>query len=211
MSASDMVTVELIDGNLGDHLIAFGGTSYGYRVSGDRFSMQQGHAVLDRRVRIINDSVVQPNAQPLPPPPPVAAPVIQQPKIQPLPKPVEVEEEWHAPPVVKDDPETAALRQQILSELEDAEEESEVPKQADLPNAGPKPYDFKRLWGINEERAGILLAAGVRTLDGLMMLGAPRIQAMLNCNALTATRIITEAEKVKEASTKKNRPATKVR
>lgn len=75
VSSNDMVQVELIDGNEGDHLIAFQGTSYGYRVNGDRFSMLRSHAQLDRRVRIITGNqapTAKARTEPasMPPPPP---------------------------------------------------------------------------------------------------------------------------------------------
>lgn len=56
MSAEDIVTVELIDGNIGDHPISFGGQHYGYRHHGERFKMARVHAeLLTGRVRIVTD------------------------------------------------------------------------------------------------------------------------------------------------------------
>lgn len=73
-SSNDMVDVELIDGNLGDHLISFSGQSYGYRASGDKFKMLLAHAKLDRRVRILEaqsaPAASKRRATAAPPPPP---------------------------------------------------------------------------------------------------------------------------------------------
>lgn len=54
VSADDLVTVELIDGNTAKHPIAVRGTSYGYRRTGDTFKMLRAHAALDGRVRIVS-------------------------------------------------------------------------------------------------------------------------------------------------------------
>jgi len=60
VSASDTVSVELIDGNQGDHPISFGGTFYGYHSHGDKFKMLREHAVGFRSVRIIDNSEMLP-------------------------------------------------------------------------------------------------------------------------------------------------------
>ena len=196
MSSTDLVMVKLIDGNIGDHLIAVGGTSYGYKVDGDEFMMQKQHAMVDRRVKVLGDSVLVNNAQPAPPPPPPA---------QAAPRPAPQVAAKPAPQIA---PDAAALKRQILEELDDEEETQEQPEPL-LPNPGPKPYDFVKLWGVDEARKNILLSAGVRTLDGLIMLGAARIAVMFDVNDVTAKRIVSEAEKRKEADAKKHRPAAK--
>lgn len=171
-TADGMVLVELIDGNIGDHLIAFGGTSYNYRVHGDQFYMKREHAAVDRRVRVVRDAPTPALAgvQPLPPPP--VSNMVQEstPVMQPQ----------QATPVVQ----------------------SIAPPMQPARNPGPPAYDFVKLWGITEERADKLRTMGVRTLDGLIMLGAPKIAQLFDLPEMTARRIIAEADKQKEADIK---------
>lgn len=86
VSPDDMVSVELIDGNYGDHPISFGGTFYGYRSHGDKFKMLRAHAVNLRVVRIIDNSEMLPvfdapvAPRTVPAAPPSLAPVTEEPK-----------------------------------------------------------------------------------------------------------------------------------
>lgn len=176
-NADGMVLVELSDGNVGDHLIAFGGTSYNYRVHGEQFYMKRDHAKLDRRVRIITESPQKAlaGAQPLPPPP--ASNNVQQPASTPQ------------------QPPAAPVMQPL------AQPTTVLPAPS-LPNPGPPAYDFIKLWGITDERAEKLRAMGVRTIDGLIMLGAPKIAQLFDLPEMTARRILAEADKQKEADSK---------
>lgn len=196
MSSTDMVKVELIDGNIGDHLIAFQGESYGYRIHGDQFNMKREHAQLDRRVRVITDSPVQMQAaRPMPPPPP-AAPMQQM----------------MAPPV--DDLEPLNRPPMTLGRIAAMQTPVAVPTKAEgsLPNAGPPAYDLTKVWGVNEERAELLRGKGVRTLDGLIVFGPKKIAELFGIPELNARRVVSEADKLKEADSMprgRGRPAKK--
>lgn len=178
-SADGMVLVELVDGNIGDHLIAFGGTSYNYRVHGDQFFMKREHAAVDRRVRVVKDAPTPAlaGAQPLPPPP--VSNIVQKAQLV-----------------------TETAKQEgdmMVASGTIAQPALPTPR---LPNPGPPAYDFVKLWGITEERADKLRAMGVRTIDGLIMLGAPKIAQTFDISEMIARRIMAEADKQKEADTK---------
>lgn len=75
MNADEMVEVELIDGNRGDHPIAVNGTRYGYRRHGDTFLMRRGDAIAKPHAFLIlgTPTTARPakKAKPAPPPPPM--------------------------------------------------------------------------------------------------------------------------------------------
>lgn len=169
-SSSDMVQVELIDGNQGDHLIAFRGTSYGYKVNGDKFTMLREHAQLDRRVRIVTGNQAQ------------AAQVSHGPAAMPPPP-----SDFNAPksPVVVDKP--AVVSEPVVVN----EPRVKIPQLADE-------YDLTELWGINEDRATTLKSRGVRTAHGVSLLGVAQISLLFGLPDITARRIINEANKVVE-------------
>lgn len=191
MSADDMVMVELIDGNIGDHLIARGGTSYGYHVHGDQFSMRREHAMIDRRVRVVTGSVAVPaGAQPLPPPP--------------------VENIPQKQPVAAVAPPQPSVASNGMPRTMDAPAPVSTPPAQGLRNPGPPAYDFSRMWGLNEEHAAKLQNAGVRTLDGLIMFGAKKVSELLGVPEFpVGRRIISEADKLKEAEAGGGRKPTK--
>jgi len=57
---SELVKVELADGNHGGHPISVQGTSYGYRKHGDVFYVQEHHARIDTRLRILSEKEAEP-------------------------------------------------------------------------------------------------------------------------------------------------------
>lgn len=203
MSASDMVMVQLDDGNVGDHLIAFSGTSYGYHVTGDKFKMLYEHARLDRRVRIVTDAATAPaGAQALPPPPPNAM-IEQNARLEPHNRSPSLE-------LARREPEKVALPNIAPT----ASQPTAILPEKRQPNPGPPAYDFAgKLWGITPERDALLKNAGVRTLDGLIMFGAKAVAELFALPEMTARRVISEADKLKEAesrpSTQKRKPTRK--
>ena len=178
MSAGDMVWVLLDDGNVGSHPISFGGTSYGYRASGEKFKMLRAHADLDLRVRIVEgDSLppsVQPDPLPEPPPPPQYA-------------------EW------ENDPEPEMPTEHLLPQpdLVEAPKEAQVLSAVTEPEASlPLPaieYDLTKIWGITEEREKILAEMGVRSPAGVASLTEGMISSRLGVTDTVAKRIISSA------------------
>jgi len=177
MSAGDMVWVELNDGNIGSHPISFGGTSYGYRASGERFKMIRAHADLDRRVRIVEQDIlppsIEPDKLPEPAPPPQYAEWAK-------------EEETPAPP-----PEP------ILAEIPEVTETLaavvEPPGTTDtLPEPVPV-YDLTKIWGITEEREAKLREMGVRSPQAIEAMGEKMIAQRLGVTEVVSRRIIVSA------------------
>lgn len=150
VSSSDMVEVELVDGNLGDHLIAFQGKSYGYKSHGDKFPMLAGHARLDRRVRLVQGNQVVAHSSPAPLPPPPSPLVLQSP----------------------------------------------APDDLTITVGG---FDLTTLWGIDENRAITLKSMGVLTPGGLSLMEPDKIAKLFGVPAVTAKRIIGEAQKATES------------
>lgn len=167
VTGGDMVQVELVDGNVGDHLIAFRGTSYGYRSSGDKFPMLREHAQLDRRVRIVEgnkvSSAVRREAAPPPPPPPGGNEGVPAKSVVP---PAKVEK------------------------IDNDEKAEQLP-----PPVAPPEFDLTTLWGVDADRADLLLAQGVRTPNGVVLLGAEKIAKLFGMADITARRVVSEAEK----------------
>lgn len=172
--SSEMVMVELIDGNVGDHLVAFQGQSYGYRAHGQQFMMRRDHAALDRRVRVVGQSAAAsgPQAQPLPPPP--------------APEP-EAAKQSAAKGVVQKTFDT--MRAMSTAPAPSAEDDPPA-------DTGPEPDDLVAVWGINEERAETLLKMGVRSFTGVVMLGEDGIAKALELPELTVRRMIADAKRL---------------
>lgn len=184
LSASDLVEVELIDGNVGDHLISFQGHSYGYKMHGDHFKMVRAHAELDRRVRIVTggsnlSAAARARPMTLEPPSPPPPPALNNKVVEPLPE----------------------VRQNVPS--------AEPGTPSDMTITSDDGYDLTQLWGINENRAIILKQQGVRTPDGLVLLGIPKVAKMFDLPELTAQRIVNEAQKMIDGEGKKK--VTKVK
>lgn len=182
-SSSDMVEVELADGNVGDHLIAVQGQSYGYKSHGDHFKMLRKHAELDRRVRIVTGSsqlsaVNQPGPLPTPPPPPLGSLI-----------------ETGESPLAK-----APLPQppQDMESIKAAAQSPSTPR--DVVIASTDGYDLTQLWGVTDERAVTLKSRGVRTPEGLIMMGQAAISKLFNIPETTAQRVMNEAQKSIEAA-----------
>lgn len=193
MSAQDMVRVRLIDGNIGSHPIIFQRTNYDYRSHGDEFLMQREHAKLDRRVIILGenneDAAFVPTAKQVaetPPPPTtveVAAAKVAQEKIE---------------AAGDTDPSPAPLPIYDYSLNEDKRQLFEAAAQAEKKEIviEPKVFDFASLWGLNEDRAAALVASGVRTLDGLKMLGPDRLANLIGVEDNTAKNILARVAKL---------------
>lgn len=192
-SAGDMVIVELVDGNVGDHLIAFQGTSYGYKSSGDRFQMLRAHAAIDRRVRIITGNQaaaagaasLQPSPMPPPPPPPLPPSSLGVNETDPEPP---------TRPTVPIDP---------LKELKVGGDD----KPADVVVSSDSAFDLASLWGVNEDRAILLRSKGVRTPGGIVLMGTDAIVKMFKTSRMIAQRIVDEAQKVVESEEAKKTKA----
>lgn len=206
MSASDMVMVELIDGNHGDHLVAFAGTSYGYQVHGNRFRMLRDHARLDRRVRIIDDVVTMvAGAQPMPPPPPngVTQKVVTG-EIRSTEREIIAPDAFVERKMGENDAETTRNLLQGLVRRTDIQQGEKATK--DIPpiaTPSPPAYDFMRVWGVKtEERVALLHSRGIRTLDGLIMYGGKNVAELFGIPEMVGRRIISEADKLKEADMK---------
>ncbi len=208
MHAGDMVWVVLADGNIGSHPISFGGTSYGYRMDGEKFKMQAAHAQLDRRVRIAEAEIVQPTiaADPLPdaqPPPsyaewieedegevtlemPELESVLDEPVTDPqsLPQPESVETLETAGALVIDS-------DGILAKVQNANSFSapEEPEEVEI-------YDLTKIWGITAEngRDDQLRRMGARTPEAIVGMGYENIVKLLDVTDLVAKRMITSAK-----------------
>jgi len=158
VAATDIVTVRLIDGNIGDHLISFQGQSYGYRSHGDEFKMVRSHAELDRRILILDDVLREEkkvSPQEITPPPSLSP---RDTQVRNAPSPVSITSD-DSPGVVV----------------------------ADV-------FDLSDIWGINDERRDILLAAGVRTPQGVVTLGADGISRLLDMKDITSRRVVSSAQ-----------------
>lgn len=169
VSSSDMVEVELVDGNVGDHLIAFQGTSYNYRSHGDRFQMLAAHAKLDRRVRIVQSQPVMAAANRFTPPPNEPVVAIQT-----------------ATGVSDSAEEAEALKARILGKNTFPADVTIVPDE----------YDLTELWGVDDNRAVQLKEMGVRSARGVSLITPEKIAAMFQIPPITARRIVSEAQKV---------------
>lgn len=251
MSSEDMVKVRLIDGNIGEHLIAFNQVSYGYRSHGDEFTMQASHAKLDRRVIILDNTApaaaaaAQPKSAPQPPLPPpdeVAEPWpmpkggaaeithphglpdsnstpssqgevspmglgAASPGVRgPIGKPGVEGEEGRGPR--RDAPETMDVTtsdgrvvERVALKSQPSVFAQPAPTPAPAPAKGetviePKIYNFASLWGIDDNKAEALVANGVRTLNGLILLGPDRLAKVLTVSDNTARNILSRAEKL---------------
>lgn len=206
MSASDMVMVELIDGNHGDHLVAFAGTSYGYQVHGNCFRMLRDHARLDRRVRIIDDVVTMvAGAQAMPPPPPNGNTQKAAPPEQDVRNDFDLMRTLASgTPKAEDEAETTRNLLQGLVRRTDIQQGEKATK--DIPpiaTPSPPAYDLKKVWGVkSEEREVLLHSRGVRTLEGLIMFGPKAISELFGIPEMIARRVISEAHKLQEADKK---------
>lgn len=171
VTSSDMVMVELSDGNLGDHPIAFGGTFYGYRSHGDRFQMLRQHAVSYRGVRILSETeLFPPDDVPVAPKSQLAAPVV----------------------IAKETPvvvENFQLPTTMMSGEKADKEEKTITLQ-------PEVFDFTQIWGINEERAQMLHDMGVRTLSGFFSLEDERLAEMFNLKPIHVKRMMNSAKEL---------------
>lgn len=97
MTSDKMIEVMLTDGNRGDHEIKINGRSYGSRVDGERFLIQEDHAALfPHRFHVLGAPAQQPSkqmptpkkvAQPAAPRPP--APTVATPAAEPIDEDVE--------------------------------------------------------------------------------------------------------------------------
>lgn len=130
VSSSDLVTVELVDGNLGDHPISFGGTFYGYKSSGDRFKMLRDHAVSYRAVRILEDRDLFP----------VDEAVVPQRSAPPPPKPVVETKPGDVPLPAPAKPSTLT---RIVHRQEYDDNDDQVEETITLT---PEVFDFTQLW-----------------------------------------------------------------
>ena len=184
---ADMVIVELMDGNIGDHLISFAGTSYGYRKHGEQFMMQRAHATKDRRVRIVQETIqeVQPFRTTLVPPPPVAPWEPQEPQLA-ASEPANL--------TMKADDINAALSLSFPSAVTEDDLKWDADNSILLE---PHVYNFLPIWGVNEERQKVILEAGIRSLDGFIALGVQGIEKLFEVQTLTARRILSSAEKLR--------------
>lgn len=176
VSSTDMIEVELADGNVGDHLIAFQGRSYGYRVHGERFQMLAAHARLDRRVRIVGATpqpavVSQKKAEVPPPPTPAAG---SQPK---------------------------NVQQEVAALKGAAGKPAAAP--GDVTISSDSGFDLSVLWGIDENRAVRLKEMGVRTAAGVSVMTPETLEKMFDIPSITARRIVSEAEKYVNAQAEK--------
>ena len=162
----DIVTVELIDGNRGNHRIVGDITKrdYGHRAHGQQFKMLVVDATIaPRKVRIVEDK--QPaairHAQPAPLPP-VPTAITESVEIV---APVAIMEE-------EPDPEPFAVWE-------------------------PEVFDFTTIWGINDERAQVLIEMGIRSITGLLTLSESKLETVLEVNTTTAKRILSNANEKK--------------
>ena len=285
MASQNMITVELVDGNIGEHLIAFAQQNYGYRSHGDRFLMREDHAKLDRRVRVVDEpqaqgkNLVMPASQRQETPPPAdmvptefgtfirsdfgdvnaarteegaairndvagedllaqqSAPIADADEfpandpLRPLWQEVNnarnpdvVREQFL--PIADDDARDTPAFKGIENQGEEMRENANAEAQALLdaevtrilgapPSAlnqptpvvapqervktkdivlQPKVYDFGALWGINAEKSAVLHQAGVRSLDGLLMMEPKQLSAMIGVPELTAQQILKKAK-----------------
>lgn len=184
-SSSDMVEVELVDGNVGDHLIAVQGQSYGYKSHGDHFKMLRKHAELDRRVRFVTGSsqlsaVNQPGPLPTPPAAPAGSLIETG--------------ETPTPPA----PIAQSNVQSDFEMLKAAAKGSSIPQ--DVTISSDDGYDLTQLWGVTDERAITLKSRGVRTPEGVILLGQAAIAKLFNIPDTTAQRVMNEAQKSIEAA-----------
>lgn len=201
MSAGDLVEVELIDGNIGEHLVAFSQVSYGYRKHGERFKMQESHAKLDRRVRIVSESekaaaqpILVPHKQqePLPPPPGSDADEDAS--------PIKISSEGNLSlAVTNPDAKLHVASGNVGFGASDSagaapSEGKEEKKIVIKSNA----YKFQDLWGIDEEREKILLDAGIRSINGLLATKPERLAELLDVPETMAKNILSRAEKEKK-------------
>ena len=58
----------------------------------------------------------------------------------------------------------------------------------------PEPVDFTTIWGINEERAQVIVEMGIRSIAGLLTLNETKLETVLEVNATTAKRILSDAK-----------------
>jgi glycosyltransferase involved in cell wall biosynthesis len=157
----DIVTVELIDGNRGNHRIVgdITKTDYGYRKDGDQFKMLGTDAsIAPRKVRIVTEqqpaNIRQSQPAPLPP----------------APTPITEAAEIVAPvAIVEDEPEPSFATWE------------------------PEVVDFTTIWGVNDERAQVLIEMGIRSITGLLTLSESKIETVLEVNTTTAKRILSDA------------------
>jgi len=57
----------------------------------------------------------------------------------------------------------------------------------------PEVVDFTTIWGINDDRAQVLIEMGIRSITGLLTLSESKIEALLEVNTTTAKRILSDA------------------